>query len=200
MRKNKLFVLLAAFCLTLTCAAAELGSIRVVVEDGEDIQICLHRVLDENGVFLPDFQESGIQAGNLTGKDGSRENARILYEYAVEHSLEGKTLALTEDAAMFDGLMPGTYLLYGVGEKVDFVPFLVTIPTEIKGKPVYDLEAYPKESEQETTQPTQPTTPPTNIPQTGVDRRAMYLLLTAGFCILCLGCWEISRGRKECDE
>ena len=200
MAKNKWLILLAVvlFLTAVPAArAAETGSIQV---QGIEGPVALYGVASPEGTVHADFAE--VYAG-IPGDEPAASRAKILWAYAQAEKLPGLAgQADGEGNALFAPLEQGLYLIGSTASVPEFDPFLVQIPTEIDGKPVFHIEAKPKQEEPETTTPTEPepTTPSQNIPQTGTSVIPKYLLMGCGILVTLIGLHQMIRGKEESYE
>ena len=206
-KRNFAWLLAALLCLTVLAPAAfaaEVGSLKITVEDSPGLSIVVHSVADLSGTLTEEFSGAAIAPETLLDSKEGAVNAAALYAYAVENNIPGTQQTTDADGVVYyEGLAEGCYLVYCTKEG-EFDPFLAFIPTEINGERVYAVEAEPKSEETEpTTEPpatTQPTQPEPEIPQTGVSVIPKYTLLILGSLVVILGMVELLRGRKEKHE
>ena len=200
MAKNRWIAVLTVLLLLLTAPsvlAAEHGSIQVC---GIDQSVCLHFVAAADGTLADDFADIAV---DITDETQAAANAKSLWNLAREKNLAGQNLqADTSGNVMFESLEEGLYLLGSTAEEPEFDPFLVKIPTLIDGKPVYHIEAQPKQEENPPTEPTTPPTEPpkTDIPQTGNSVTPIYLLMGCGILVTMTGLHQMIRGKEETYE
>lgn len=200
MAKNKWLLLLTVmlFLSTVpTVRAAETGSIQIKDIEGT---VALYGVASPDGTVHADFTE--VYA-NIPNDKLAASQAKTLWSYALTKKLPGQILqADTEGNALFSPLEQGLYLIGSTAAVPEFAPFLVWIPTEINDKPVFHIEAKPKQEDPETTTPTEPkpTTPSQNIPQTGTSVIPKYLLMGCGILVTLIGLHQMIRGKEESYE
>lgn len=200
MAKNKWLILLAVVLFLAavpTARAAETGSIQV---QGIEAPVALYSVASPEGTVHADF--AAVYVG-LPGEEPAASRAKILWAYAQAKKRPGLAgQADAEGKALFAPLEQGLYLIGSTATVPEFDPFLVRIPTQINGKPVFHIEAKPKQEDPETTTPTEPepTTPSPNIPQTGTSVIPKYLLMGCGILVTLIGLYQMIRGKEEAYE
>ena len=200
MAKNKWLILLAVVLFLAavpTALAAESGSIQVRGIEGA---VVLYGVASPDGTLKDDFANV---SSDILDRTNAASKAKVLWAYAQAEKLPGLAgQADGEGNALFAPLEQGLYLIGSTASVPEFDPFLVQIPTEIDGKPVFHIEAKPKQEEPETTTPTEPepTTPSRNIPQTGTSVIPKYLLMGCGILVTLIGLHQMIRGKEESYE
>lgn len=200
MAKNKWLILLAVLLLLVnvpTAWAAESGSIQVRGIEGA---VLLYPVASPDGTLKDDF--AGVSS-DILDETNPVSKAKALWAYAQAEKLPGQACqADGEGNALFSPLEQGLYLIGSTASVPEFDPFLVQIPTQINGKPVFHIEAKPKQEDPETTTPTEPesTTPSPNIPQTGTSVIPKYLLMSSGILVTLIGLHQMIRGKEESYE
>lgn len=200
MVKNKWLILLAVLLLLVnvpTAWAAESGSIQVRGIEGA---VLLYPVASPDGTLKDDF--AGVSS-DILDETNPVSKAKALWAYAQAEKLPGQTCqADAEGNALFSPLEQGLYLIGSTAAVPEFDPFLVQVPTQINGKPVFHIEAKPKQEDPETTTPTEPesTTPSPNIPQTGTSVIPKYLLMSSGILVTLIGLHQMIRGKEESYE
>lgn len=200
MVKNKWLILLAVLLLLVnvpTAWAAESGSIQVRGIEGA---VLLYPVASPDGTLKDDF--AGVSS-DILDETNPVSKAKALWVYAQAEKLPGQTCqADAEGNALFSPLEQGLYLIGSTAAVPEFDPFLVQVPTQINGKPVFHIEAKPKQEDPETTTPTEPesTTPSPNIPQTGTSVIPKYLLMSSGILVTLIGLHQMIRGKEESYE
>lgn len=200
MAKNKWLILLAVLLLLVnvpTAWAAESGSIQVRSIEGA---VLLYPVASPDGTLKDDF--AGVSS-DILDETNPVSKAKSLWAYAQAEKLPGQACqADAEGNALFSPLEQGLYLIGSTAAVPEFDPFLVQIPTQINGKPVFHIEAKPKQEDPETTTPTEPesTTPSPNIPQTGTSVIPKYLLMSSGILVTLIGLHQMIRGKEESYE
>lgn len=114
----------------------------------------------------------------------------------------------TTGTVIFGSLKPGLYLIVQDTESKGYTklkPFLVSVPYNVDGKYIYDvnasakLELEPKfvpESSNPTT-PSSPSLPGETIPPTGQLTWPIPVLASSGMILFIFGWWLIFGGRKE---
>ena len=200
MAKNKWLILLAVVLFLAavpTALAAESGSIQVRGIEGA---VVLYGVASPDGTLKDDFANV---SSDILDRTNAASKAKVLWAYAQAEKLPDQACqADGEGNALFSPLEQGLYLIGSTAAVPEFDPFLVQIPTEIDGKPVFHIEAKPKREEPETTTPTEPepTTPSQNIPQTGTSVIPKYLLMGCGILVTLIGLHQMIRGKEEAYE
>lgn len=152
-------MVLAVLILILCCVsalAAPSGSIRVMVQDShsqpvQDFSVELIRVAELVGgvcTLEPEFAELGLSGEELMNSL-TPETAQAVYQCAYASEMEGIIkITSAEGVVEFGGLREGVYLVFEYGDQaVAFEPFLVTIPSQIGGRPEYQVISMPKTSE-----------------------------------------------------
>lgn len=196
MAKNKWLILLAVVLFLAavpTALAAESGSIQVRGIEGA---VVLYGVASPDGTLKDDFANV---SSDILDRTNAASKAKVLWAYAQAEKLPDQACqADGEGNALFSPLEQGLYLIGSTAAVPEFDPFLVQIPTEIDGKPVFHIEAKPKREEPETTTPTEPepTTPSQNIPQTGTSVIPKYLLMGCGILVTLIGLHQMIRGKE----
>lgn len=172
-------------------------------------------VLEENGDYyfgvLEEFKGSGVSLEDVQ----SPEVAKALAEYAKD--LKGMKKEISSEGKVdFDQLELGLYLLVQDDAAAGYHkvnPFLVSVPKEVNGEYVYQVDAGPKVQlkPQETPPPgttplPTPTAPPTvapppsdtppKLPQTGQLNWPVPLLAVSGLWLFTMG-WMLRFGRKK---
>ena len=205
-KKTSISILLAALvCLALCIpvAAAQTGSLKILLDEEPCSTISLHRVADMDGTLTADFAGAAISPETLLDTREVPNNAIALKKYALDNGIVGaEQVPEGSEPVFFPDLALGIYLVYCADDDA-FDPFLVFIPSNINGEIVYDIEAQPKmEDPTEPSDPTEPNDPsdPPDIPQTGNNLVPMYLLLAVGSAVVVVGLLMILRGRKESYE
>ena len=203
--------------LVLVCAAAlpvcahevpdvtRLGSIAIsMTHQGEPVpggSLTLYRVAyvvsqdgDYRFAYTADFAECAIPVTEL----GSADLPRALAELAKTKNLEGMTLPIDDGGRVkFSGLELGLYLLVQQEAAPGFKkvnPFLVSVPQNVGGHYVYDVDTAPKNlpGPDEETTPPPPPPPPTgpdgpDLPQTGQLNWPVPVLAVLGLLLVAAG-------------
>lgn len=155
-----------------------------------------------------EFAGSGVELTDLSGP----ETAAALAEYAAAKELVGVTRESGEDGKItFAELELGLYLLIqetGLPGEAVHNPFLVSIPGQVDGEYVYDVDASPKLSvvPEETWpyEPTVPDMPPKpsepELPNTGLTQWPIPVMLVSGLVLVVVGWTLCVAGRKRSDE
>ena len=203
--------------LVLVCAAAlpvcaaevpdvtRLGSIAIsMTHQGEPVpggSLTLYRVADvisNDGDYLfaytADFAECAIPVTELSSAD----LPRALAELAKTKNLEGITLKLDDGGKVkFSELELGLYLLIQQEAAPGFKkvnPFLVSVPQNVDGHYIYDVDTAPKNlpGPDEETTPPPPPPPPTgpdgpDLPQTGQLNWPVPVLAVLGLLLFAAG-------------
>lgn len=180
---------LVLICIAFPGAAADetpMCSIQVTLPGGN---LTLYRIgsIMPEGTLLPEdtFAEYQIDETQLQ----SPELAAALADFAQTQDSAGSTQTLSSPGTLvFDGLQPGLYLLMQTEAAEGFEiisPFLVVLPGQENGKPVYQIDATPKISL--TPAPTEPDTPDPSLPQTGQLKWPVPLLVISGAALLAIG-------------
>lgn len=187
MRRGIVWLLIAVLCfgtplLTYAAGSGELdltqtGSIEVTMKQEEEVvpggTLTLYRVGEiqqQNGDYsfglVEDFADSGESLEDIT----SPELAEGLAGFAQEEN--GKTLQIDENGnVMFDDLELGLYLVvqYNAAEGYENVsPFLVSVPVNINGTYIYQVDATPKVGLINGGPPAPPDVTPTPTPEPDV--------------------------------
>lgn len=110
----------------------------------------------------------------------------------------------TTGTVKFGGLKPGLYLIIQETASKGYTatkPFLVSVPYNMDGKYIYDVNATVK-SELEPTTQTEPSVPPTTpppekAPQTGQLTWPVPVLTVCGMLLFMIGWWMTFGRRKE---
>lgn len=172
-------VLLCAFALSISALASAAGSIRIRVEDNDDIPLpgfLLHfsHAADAEGLLLGDFAQAGIAPEDMLNEKLNAKNAAALRDYAAENSIAGQ-LCLTdgEGCVFFEGLERGIYLVWAdESMELSFAPYLIFMPTVINGQENWDIISVPKagdpddpENPDDPDDPDDPGTEPTPGPE-----------------------------------
>lgn len=200
------WLLAAALCLPVNAAWDREGSVRVTLTDqGQPVaegSLTLYLVAEVNSDgtgYEPDpaFKNSGIDLAQIDQAD----TAKKLADYAQAHSLSGNTQTAGEDGAvLFKALQPGLYLVVQPGDDRNdrsICPFLVSIPMEINGEWIYNVEATPKTVP--VSQPTEPKPDHPKLPQTGQLNWPVTVLTMLGLGLFGYG-WSLSCGGKKKDK
>lgn len=214
-KKNKftgLFILVLSLCLiSMNTIAAQKCSMQITITGEANLSICVHHVADKNGTLLVPYAEAEISAEDMLREnaDEQKENAEKLYTFIIENKIAGENLVTDEEGvAPYNNLEEGIYLIYCTDEQV-FVPFLVSLPTEVDGELYYDVAAVPKHDESQPDLPSEPEPEPQpstdteldeEVPQTGINEIPMYALMIGGTVITMIGLAELVKGRKEKHE
>ncbi len=152
-------ILLVIFSVTFIVNAAgeEInGSVSVTLKDG-DTPVCgaeltLYKVAEAqllNGNFRYSFTEDFTKAFAGTPEElQSTEEILKISDYAVKNNISGLK-AVTNSAGFlkFENISVGLYLVVqsdSVSGFSDCTPFLISVPMEINGQWVYDIDATPK--------------------------------------------------------
>lgn len=197
------WLLVAALCLPVSAVWDREGSVQVSLTDqGQPVaegSLTLYLVgevnCDGTGFELdPAFEDSGVDLAQIDQAD----TAKKLAEYAQTHSLSGNTQTAGEDGSvLFEELQPGLYLVAQPrGGRNDFSirPFFVSIPMEINGEWICNVEAAPKTVP--VSQPTEPKPDNPKLPQTGQLNWPVAVLTVVGLGLFGYGC-SISLGGKK---
>lgn len=225
--KKRLICVLSA--LMLLCALAvntyaaeavdmsRTGSISITMtHSGEPVSggsLTLYQVADvivENGADYS-FRYAEAYAGCEVPLDelDKAETAQALAEYTAQQGLSGVKQTISEAGEISFGELPlGLYLLVqeDAAEGFDTVnPFLVSVPARENGSYVYEVNASPKLNleplpTEPPTEPPEPTLPPPDLPQTGMNKWPVPVLLGCGLLLVVVGVWLTVAGRKRCHE
>lgn len=201
MKLRKLFVILAAailpVLLTFSAFAQTPGSLVILNVRKPAV---LYRVADPQGVPASPF--GSVLETNVTGNNLSPELAKTLYAYAKTNSVAGQTAAPDAQSKItYAPLEEGYYLVCSTAQQGEFAPFFISIPMNIGGKTVYDIQAEPKTgTPDDPNSPTAPSPSNPNIPQTGYILWPQYLLLSLGGIAIVAGTAEILKGREKRHE
>lgn len=164
----------------------------------EDANYYFRQLLNKNVIYktIPDVNEV-----EKLVKD--KENSKFFEKYTV-------TLTNKTGTVKFTNLKPGLYLIVQNVKSEGYSqikPFLVSVPQNINGKYIFDVNACikhelapkPKPECPETT-PTTPCTPtpkpPQKLPQTGQLNWPVPVLAASGMIMFLLG-WWLTFGRKK---
>jgi len=201
-------VLLTAICTTALAADVidpdQTGSISITMQtsDGETVgggTLALYRVaqvcVDETGQnsyqLTDEFANSGADLSDLSAST----LADTLSSY-VESSdpVAYETAGIGEDGcAAFETLELGVYFVLQTETAIGYYavsPFIVTVPMDVNGTLVYDVDASPKVEAVVEVPDDQPTPTPTTttteelLPQTGAILWPMALMATLGLALL----------------
>lgn len=158
-------------CLGLLCTAAlaaKTGSLSIHLTDSRDdgvpgVEIGLFRVSDKDGALTDEFSGTGLSSADLLDEKHNPKNARTLLDYALEEGLTADmTTTDNRGKVSYPALEEGVYLVFG--EKGDFAPYLVYIPTRIGSLTLYDVKSEPKIDEEDPDDPPGSTPTPTPGP------------------------------------
>lgn len=146
------------------------------------------------------YADVGISLENVLGQ----EDAARLFIWAESKSLPATRLEVGEDGtALAEGLTCGLYLVSQITPFTGYecmLPALISVPLEVDGQWILDVEASPKlvPLVQETTAPpTKPTPPP--LPPTGQVNWPIPLLFVGGSFLILLGLCLRKQQRHETD-
>ena len=206
-----LLTLVLVGTMALNICAAEVpdvtrrGSIAIsMTHQGEPVpggSLTLYRVADvvaHDGDYLfaytADFAECTIPVTEL----GSADLPQALADMAGTKHLQGITLALDDEGKVqFTGLELGLYLLVQQEAAPGFKkvnPFLVSVPQNVDGRYIYDVDTAPKNlpGPDEETTPPPPPPPPTapdgpDLPKTGQLNWPVPVLAVLGMLLVAAG-------------
>ncbi len=217
-------VVLAVFCFGTVTAHAdvlnadETGSVSVTMQDSDGTAVgggtlALYKVadilVDEAGnpyySYTDAFSGCDVSLDGLT--DSSLADMAEAYsEYVDGNGIRADTSVKvgSDGTASFVNLSTGIYLVIQ-REAADgyyaVSPFVVTVPVEINGEYVYNVDAAPK-METVTPVPEEPETPETPpeptgslLPQTGFILWPMVMLAACGAALIIIG-WNLAFKRK----
>lgn len=126
--------------------------------------------------------------------------AQKLADYAKENEINGLGKEIDSKGQIAFTVEPGLYLLVqskAAGGYEAAAPFLVSVPMNIDGSYVYDVDASPKVEVEKTPQPSPTPTPkPPTLAQTGQLNWPVPVLAILGLCLFSLG-WLLRFGRKK---
>ena len=226
MKKRRICVLSALMllcALTVHVYAAEAvdmgrtGSISITMtHSGEPVpggSLTLYRVaevtVENNADYSFRYTEEFVACeADLTDLDAA-ETALALAEYAAAGELSGVKQTVSEAGEIcFEELQLGLYLLVqeDAAEGFDTVnPFLVSVPARENGSYVYEVNASPKLNleplpTEPPTEPPEPTLPPPDLPQTGLNKWPVPVMLGCGLLLAVVGVWLTVAGRKRGHE
>ena len=159
MGKNKIWLfwvsLIVMLSFVLPASAAETGSLKIVDIQGK---VALFHVAESDGKLTEAFADAPTE--DILEEKAAVRNARALQEYAAANLISGVEAAPNaEGAVLYSPLEEGVYLVCSLYAEPEFEPFLVSIPTKIEGKLIYDVVAQPKLDESDPSTPTDPTDP-----------------------------------------
>ncbi len=150
-------------------------------------------VAENNGDYFfrytEDFEECEIPITELTSSELPKELAKI----AKRKNLEGITEKIGSDGKVkFENLEIGLYLVVQKTPSVGFSkinPFLVSVPANVEGTYVYDVDASPKvELEPKTSEPEEPPEKPDEkLPDTGLTNWPIPVMAASGAVLICVG-------------
>ena len=152
--------------------------------------------------YTVDFAECTIPVTELASAD----LPQALADIAKAKDPEGITLALDDEGKVkFTGLELGLYLLVQQEAAPGFKkvnPFLVSVPQNVDGHYVYDVDTAPKNLPGLETEPTtQPTKPGGKLPQTGQTNWPVPVMATVGMLLVMGGlCLKASARKKTYEE
>ena len=160
---NRVLLCVLLACMLLGGAgvrAANPCALRVTIRNdgGEplaDINVDLYQVaVTKNGTttLTASFAKLSLSADQLLADSGA-DNANIVYQYvfAQEVDYTAKHTTNAYGNAEFGNLEQGIYLVLDEGgQKVAFQPYLVVLPMDVDGQPVYYVASSPKTSETDT--------------------------------------------------
>ncbi len=193
------------------------GSVSITMTHlGEPVSggsLTLYRVADvtvENGAdysfrYTEEFAACEADLADLN----SAETALALAEYVAAGEISGVKQTVSDVGEIrFEGLTLGLYLLVQeeAAEGFDTVnPFLVSVPGRENGSYVYEVNASPKLNleplpTEPPTEPPEPTLPPPDLPQTGLNKWPVPVLLGCGLLLVVVGVWLTVAGRKRGHE
>ncbi|MCD8129972.1 MAG: hypothetical protein LUE16_01615 [Lachnospiraceae bacterium] len=146
----------AAASLDLT----QTGSILVTLETGAgetawDGTLTVYKIADlklEDGgmtyVLTDEFQGSGVDLPDIIDAEANAELAETLRTWIAEQKICGTEEAIHSDGtAVFEGLALGLYLVDQTTASTGYYAinaFLVSVPSDVDGEWVYDVDAGPK--------------------------------------------------------
>lgn len=198
---HKLFAALLCAALLTVSAAAQTGSVRIVVDGGEaGMTVTLYHVADPEGLPTAAFAGAGLTAADLLNEKQNSANSALLAAYAEEHSPSGTALDTDGTGTVYFGDLPeGIYLIVGeMSNGLVFDPFLVYLPTRINDIALYDITANPKVEEPEGSGGEDvPIEPGPDLPQTGVQVWIVYALTGAGGLLVLCGILLLAKGKKK---
>ena len=146
LKKNiSLAIILVLLLLPCSVFAAEAGSLQIVLKEG-GVQVALYPVASADGTLSAEFAAVDISADRMLAEKYGRKNAKILYQYALSENVAGTDHTTDSNGVThYTDLAKGIYLIACADEQeVDFIPFLVKVPTVINGEAQYYLKATPK--------------------------------------------------------
>lgn len=155
-------------------------------------------------VLTGDFADAAVSLEDIESPDLSD----ALAAYVEANQIEGDTRDVDENAFVkYENLELGLYLFiqYTPAEGYNATkPFLVSVPMNIDGEYIYDVDGSPKvdpvtentQTQPETTEPqeTQPLGP--TLPQTGQLNWPVPVLIVSGLILFVLG-WSMRSGKKK---
>ena len=120
-------------------------------------------------------------------------------QYAKDRSISGHSVTVGSNAMLsISNLTAGLYLFEQTTAAEGYSavnPFLVSVPTNVNGEYVYDVDATPKVEIKKTTTP--PPDNPPDVPQTGQLWWPVPILAAAGIFLLILGLRKNRRAAEE---
>lgn len=160
---NRVLLCVLTVCMLLGLTAVRAAgpcALRVTIQnDGDeplaDINVDLYQVaVTKNGTttLTEAFSDLSVTAERLLTDSGA-DNANLVYQYVfakeVDYTAKNATNAFGN--AEFNNLEQGIYLVLDEGgQKVSFQPYLVVLPMNVNGQPVYYVGSSPKTSETDT--------------------------------------------------
>jgi len=225
--KKRLICVLSA--LMLLCALAvhvyaaeavdmgRIGSISITMtHSGEPVpggSLTLYRVaevaLENQADYSFRYTEEYAGCEVFLEELNNAETALALAEYTAQQGVSGVKQQINEAGEIrFEDLALGLYLLIqeDAAEGYDTVnPFLVSVPARENGSYVYEVNASPKLNleplpTEPPTEPPEPTLPPPDLPQTGLNKWPVPVMLGCGLLLAVVGVWLTVAGRKRGHE
>lgn len=196
-KRIRWLILLVLLLIPFSASAASAGSL--LIQEIEE-PVCLYQVSDASGSFAGEFKNCSLSpVFNDWDKD-----ARKLQTYAQQNQISGRALTPQQGEAFYDSLEEGLYLVCSLAQPGEFSPFLMAIPMELDGKPIYHVKAKPKlDDAPPETEGTYPSEKPsdTRIPQTGTSVIPQYALLVLGTLTTLAGLYQVVSEKEEdaCD-
>lgn len=206
-------LLLSAFSMTVyaheTPDESRNGTITVemkydgkAVTGGKLLAYRVARLVEEDGSYgfeaLAPYEVAELSQENLNTPE-------LAAAFAGQLSGEGITPAAAEDGLVsFENLELGLYLIVQTEACDGFEtlkPFLVSVPMNVDGHYVYEVNAEGKFQLHQQPEPTAPTeSPEPDLPQTGQLNWPIPALAALGLCLFCIGCALRFVRKKNSDE
>lgn len=182
------------------------GTIQVSLKKGDEIAaggtVSLYRVADivpSDGDYIFQLTESFVES-NVSLEDPMASGiADQLKAFAQSKELPAVTLNVdAEGNVVFADLELGLYLVVQQTPASGWnpaAPFLVSVPQQVEGEYVYQIDASPKvELEKAPPPPTVPDDP--KLPQTGQLNWPVPVMAICGLLLVLVGCILCMHGRK----